>query len=46
MFQLLLAVVTQLIAPGVGPVVSIIADGDSFYWTDRGSGAIGKLRLP
>jgi hypothetical protein len=40
-----LAVATQLIAPGVGPVVSIIADADSLYWTD-GSGAIGKLRLP
>ena len=36
----------QIIAPGVGPVVNMIADGDSIYWTDSGNGAIGKLRLP
>jgi hypothetical protein len=36
----------QLIAPGVGPVVNLIADGNSVYWTDSGNGAIGKLRLP
>jgi hypothetical protein len=30
----------------VGPVMGIIADGESFYWTDSASGAIGKLRLP
>ncbi len=37
---------TQLIAPGVGPVANIVADGEYLYWTDTGSGAIGKLRLP
>jgi hypothetical protein len=36
----------QLIAPGVGPVVNLIADGDNIYWTDKGHGAIGRLRLP
>jgi hypothetical protein len=36
----------QLIAPGVGPVVNLIADGDNVYWTDSGHGAIGRLRLP
>jgi hypothetical protein len=36
----------QLIAPGVGPVVNLIADGDNIDWTDKGHGAIGRLRLP
>jgi hypothetical protein len=40
------AMATQLIAPGVGPVVSLIADGDNIYWTESGHGAIGRLRLP
>jgi hypothetical protein len=35
-----------LIAPGVGPVESVTSDGRYIYWTDNGTGAIGKLPVP
>jgi hypothetical protein len=35
-----------VIAPGAGPVVNLSSDGTYIYWTDNGTGAIGKLRRP
>lgn len=37
---------TVLLVPGAGPVINLISDGTNLYWTDNGTGAIGKVPLP